>query len=287
MINVVLLLLSIVLGTSKNVLSKLCPAGSIYRLNAIAFFVASCVGFLFLIGTGIRITAWILLMALAYALFTFVAQVAYIKAVAIGDFAISSLMYSCGFVLPTLLGAFLFRESVSPWQIVGLTVLILSFVLANLRQKTEKSTGMWLFLSLSAMLSSGMVGLIQKLFRASEDGGELDSLLTVSFLMIAVVSGALVLFQKRKEGVPTEKKDKRLALLGLSGLLGCVIFLQNKTNLFLSGALSSMLFFPLVNGGTVVASALTDRVAFGKRIDARKGVSIVLGILGIVLIVIK
>ena len=294
MLNFLLMLFSIGLATSKNILSKLCPKGRVFSCQAVSFFTASILALVFSIWTGLRVTPYILLTAVAYAAFMLGAQAAYIKAVSIGDFAISSLMYSCGFVVPSLLGALIFQEPITLTQILGLIVMIISFVLANLPRKAEKMKLRWLFWILAAMLSSGMIGLTQKLYSTLSKGADLDSLLTVAFLIAASVSLLLGLPEQRRQAAsePSDQTEKRgmLSLLGfmtVAALLGCVTFAYNKNNLFLSGKINSMILFPVTNGGIVVASAFADRFLFGKKIDLRKAIAIVLGIVAIVLIVVK
>lgn len=288
MVYALLMLLSVGLATSKNILSKLCPKGRAFSFQAVSFFAAALLALFFSIWTGLSITPTVLLVAVAYAAFMLGAQLAFIKAVAIGDFAISSLMYSCGFVVPSLMGALIFHEPIYITQILGLLVMIGSFVLANLPRKTEKMKIRWLFWILAAMLSSGMIGLTQKLYSTLSGGSDLDSLLTVAFLFASAASAFWGMPERRTARDSEEpRKFGVLGFLILAVLLGCVTFAYNKNNLFLSGRISSMILFPVTNGGIVIASAFADRFLFGKKIDLRKAIAIALGIVAIVLIVVK
>ena len=288
MINALLLCLSVALGSGKNLISKFCPQRKIFIFNAIAFAVAFiCILIIGLIG-GITVNGYIILFAALYALFTMLAQICYIKAVAVGDFSISSLMYSCGFMIPSIFGAIIYHEKVTAFQIVGFIVILASFIIGNLKREKGKTGFKWLILSVSAMICSGIVGLLQKIFRNSNYAQELDSLLVFAFIFISLVSVILHFILARKpsddENSTTDERSYKFILL-IAIIMGVVLCAQNKTNLYLSGAMSSMIFFPVCNGGTIVVSALLDKVILKKELTVYKIVSVALGVVGIVLTV--
>lgn len=287
-----LLALSVGLGTGKNILSKAYPKGKLMRFNSICFFAVFAVGVLFVGADGLNYSPFVVGMSLLYALCSFLALVAYMIAVSIGDFAISSLMYSCGFVLPSIIGVVAFSEPFTGFQIAGLIIMVASFVVGNLGRSNGKSGKLWLLLSITAMLASGGVGVVQKYYRISAYGSDLDSLIIMAFLVMAVMSAAAAFIEAKpyasqKLAVTTAERGAEQAMLAVAVALGVIMLAQNKVNLFLSGALPSMLFFPVCNGGTVVLSAVCDRVLFGKKMDLKKLVSVIMGVVAIVLMVIK
>ncbi len=288
MINALLLCLSVALGSGKNLISKFCPQRKIYIFNAVAFAVGFlCILIIGLIG-GLTANGYIILFAALYALFTMLAQICYIKAVAVGDFAISSLMYSCGFMIPSIFGAIIYHEKVTAFQIAGFIVILASFIIGNLKREKGKTGIKWLILSVIAMLSSGIVGLLQKIFRKGSYAQELDSLLTFAFLFISLVSVILYFVTMRRaktddNSTTNERSIKFILLIAL--IMGVVLCAQNKTNLYLSGAMSSMIFFPVCNGGNIVVSALLDKFILKKEMSVYKIVSVFLGVIGIVLTV--
>ncbi len=289
MINALLLCLSVSLGASKNVFSHSCPSNKVFAFNSYAAGMAFIILLMLAAGDGLTLNPYIYGFAILYASFTLLAQVTYIKALSIGDFSISTLIYSCGFIIPSILGAIIFKETVTIFQIIGLVVIVASFVVGNLKRSGGKKSILWLLLCLTAFFASGTVGLGQKLFRASNYSAELDSMLTVSFLFICAASSVLSYVTAPPEraalsvSVTDIHQEKKLLLFAI--LMGIVMFAQNKTNLYLSGALPSMLFFPVCNGGTIALSAVCDRIIFKKKMIATKIASIVLGIIGIVLTV--
>jgi multidrug transporter EmrE-like cation transporter len=119
-------------------------------------------------------------MAAFYGAFLIIAQVLLIKAMDIGDVSVSSLFYSCGFLVPIFASVFIYKESVSWTQAVGVVLIIISFVVA-VEKKGE--TGIrWFIFAIAALLCNGMVGLSQKVFRMSDFGHQQSGFMMIAFL---------------------------------------------------------------------------------------------------------
>lgn len=252
--------------------------------NTVVFFTAFA-GLALLSGFGgAAISVYVLIMAALYAVCTVAAQVSYIKALDEGDFSICSLLYSTGFVIPAIGGAIIYNEKITVFQIVGLLILISSFVVCRRIEGKGGNGKRWIVFAVLAMLCSGLVGIVQKVFRMSAFGDEINLLLTAAFLMMTVFSALLSVREVRKNR--SSGKFKRTVWL-FAAAMGVAVMGANKINLYLSGELSSMLFFPLVNGGAVIMSVFSDRFIFKQPIDKRKLSAIVLGIVAIVMLSVK
>ena len=79
------------------------------------------------------------------------------------------------------------------------------------------------------------------------------------------------------------KKEKRLFIILalVSGLLSC---LYNRLNIYLSGALDGVIFFPSFNGGVVVLSTVVSMIIFKEKLSAKQLIGLLLGISGICII---
>lgn len=62
------------------------------------------------------------------------------KAVELGSVAISSLFYSCGFIIPTVWGCIYFREGINALHIIGIVLIIISFMV-SVEKKEDRLTG--------------------------------------------------------------------------------------------------------------------------------------------------
>jgi len=70
-------------------------------------------------------------------------------------------------------------------------------------------------------------------------------------------------------------------------LFGLVFCVANVLNLYLSGQLPSMIFFPVYNGGVVLVSALAGWFFFKEEMNKNVITGLVIGIAGILLIAVK
>ena len=106
-----------------------------------------------------------------------------------------------------------------------------------------------------AMACSGAVGILQKIFRNSADAGETSSFLLLSFLLLAGLSALCCAARKAAPDAPHFGRTGTL----LAVLIGCCTGVTNRLNLFLSGVLPSVIFFPAVNGGCVLLTGVLRR----------------------------
>ncbi len=292
-----LLLLSPCLGSLKNVISK--SGGKRVRgidkllwLNVITSLLAMLVfgvsGVSFSVMKGGKFIA----LALSYGLFSMLSQVFYILAVDKGPVAVCSMIYSSGFLIPTLFSAIYYREPVSPLRVAGI-VLLLGSIYLIVRTKPQagekKTSNAYLLCALLAMLSSGIIGALQKLFTHNYPHTQLNSYLFLSFscmLGITLLTQLILLFFKKSEPTTGERATKReLAAVGLlfTALGLCNVF-ANKLNLYLSGTFSGMVCFPVVNGGCVALTAISSRLLFKEKLHAWKIVGLCVGVGSIILI---
>lgn len=267
--NTVLLGLSILLGAGKNVAVK---AGqrdfrgfrALAQLNAIGAAVS--VGILLLWGGRLHVpNLRFLLLAAGYAGCTFASQALYAVASAGGSATVSAQIYSFGFVLPTAFGLVWYRE---PLRIpAGIAVVLMAASLMLSAPPASSGTRRSLRPAFGAMACSGAVGILQKIFRNSADAGEASSFLLLSFLLLAVLAGIC-------GRVPHFGRTGTL----LAVLIGCCTGVTNRLNLFLSGVLPSILFFPAVNGGCVLLTGLLSAILLRERLTHRQMLGIGVGV---------
>ncbi len=267
--NTVLLGLSILLGAGKNVAVK---AGqrdfrgfrALAQLNAIGAAVS--VGILLLWGGRLYVpNLRFLLLAAGYAGCTFASQALYAVASAGGSATVSAQIYSFGFVLPTAFGLVWYRE---PLRIpAGIAVGLMAVSLILSAPPASSGARRSLRPAFGAMACSGAVGILQKIFRNSADAGEASSFLLLSFLLLAVLAGIC-------GRVPHFGRTGTL----LAVLIGCCTGVTNRLNLFLSGVLPSVIFFPAVNGGCVLLTGVLSAGLLHERLTHRQMLGIGVGV---------
>ena len=87
------------------------------------------------------------MLSFFFALSFVVTYLAQIRAMSLSNASSTSLIYSCGFLIPIFFSYFVYEENVSVVQIVSILFLILSLVLIINPQKSDEFSLKWLLLS--------------------------------------------------------------------------------------------------------------------------------------------
>ena len=127
---------------------------------------------------------------------------------------------------------------------------------------------------------------MQKVHQSSEYKNELNSFLTIAFIVAALacfLATAVVKKQKSNDSTTTKatKKDAILMLL-LMIISGVCVAANNNLNLYLSGVIPSAIFFPLVNGGGLVLITLTALIIFREKLSKKQWIGLVFGITSVI-----
>ncbi|MBR7184234.1 MAG: hypothetical protein IKD37_01360 [Clostridia bacterium] len=284
-----LLAASVAASTTRSLLSKWASSSadslaSFGRVNGVMSFFALIVitAYGLIAGMG-GCSVFTVIMALLYAFFTLTAQLFYMRGLDCGDVSAVTFFYSCGFILPTFVGTFLYREPISLLRLVGIAVLVVAFwFCAGKSSAGDRARGRaWIGYAIAAMLSSGALGIIQKLHQSSaEYKGELGSFLVIAFAACTLASALMALIRSSAKP-PEQTACNRFLPLCICGLC---IGAANILNLFLSGALPALVFFPVVNGGVTVAASVAAIFIYGQKITRRRAAGLILGVAAILLI---
>lgn len=299
-----LLGISVFTGSFKSIVNKRVKRGAVgmgktMQVNAISFAVAFVVVFLFAVLSPSFSFTTPVLLAVLNAGFILLSQVSLMKAVDTGSVTISSLFYSCGFIIPTVFGAIYYGEKVHFLQIIGIAVILVSFILCVEKENGKKFNFKWFIYALGGTVFSGLLGVVQKIFGVEYRGSySLDTFLSISFLMIIGISlivwliYALIHRSKTHDHVPVGEKaiskiekatiGKRTFVFTL--VLGLILGFHNKICTYLSGVLPSALYFPIVNGGVIVMTAIISSLILREKLSKRQLISVILGFVAIGLI---
>ena len=277
-----LLVLSIAAAVFKNLIARMGETEfsgftAINKLNTVTAAVTIIICF---VGGGRfngGLSPFNMALAVINGICSIFAQALYFKSVQLGSVSISSLFYASGFLIPTVWGAVYYKEEVKILQIAALIILLVSLYLGN--EKTEgKFNIKWLVTALAAMVFSGLLGVFQKLFAESEQGGRLTDFLLIEFTAMLIISGVIQLFTGTKTA-GSKKKFYSLAII--TGI--CTGFI-NIINIYLSGALPSIIVFPVINGGIIIFTTVAAMLFFKEKLTTTQKISVLLGLVSIVII---
>lgn len=281
-----LLGLSVVLSTGRNLFSKNL---SEVQFGTKPFFL--CQGALFLCGGAAlvlfgeisfgSISPITFVYAIIYGLLLILAQWFYTAALAKGNTALCSTVYSLGFIFPTLSGAIIWAEAFSFFDLLGILCAISAVILSGRKPQAKGNTAKsYYFIPLViAMLASGGLGIVQKLQQTSDYAEQKSVFLLIAFLLAAGISLLFALFIKK--ATANFIHPRKLAVASCIGLFfGCC----NLLNTSLAGLLPSAIFFPTLNIGVILLSMICGVIFFKEKISKKELVVLTSGGLSILLL---
>lgn len=251
---------------------------------AAAALVILCMG-----GFG-SLSVFTLLLALLFGAVVALQGIVTVGALKCGPMSYTTVITSFSTLITALSGVMFFGEHLGAVQIVGIALVLASFVLAVKSDGEKKSAGAkWLILCIIAFITTGGIGIMQKLHQSSDFKEELNAFLIISDLTAALICAVSAIVLKSREGraaieKPACNQKGMLVLLAIMLLNGICIALNGKFNLFLSGVMDSAVFFPTVNGGGLVLSTVAAIVLFKERLTLKQWIGILLGTAAVVLL---
>lgn len=272
-----MLALSVALSAGRNVISKKTAVTSdsradFFRAQTVLFGAAAVLFLLFSLGKPHDCTAQLLLYGLIYGALLVVSQWMLVMALKSGETSVCTVIYSLGFILPTVSGALFWEERFTWLQGVG-TVLAVGVILLNARKNEGGKTVSANFLPciVTAMLASGGLGIMQKVQQSSPAAADKELFLLIAFIIAALCSlFAWLTCKEKAEGAKKELLYPALTGLCFGG--------ANLCNTILAGKMDSAVFFPVLNISTILASTLLGMLLFREKVTKRMAAVLVLGI---------
>ena len=195
--------------------------------------------------------------------------------------AFMTLCHSSGMIIPCIIGHFFWSERLSAISVIGMLLAIVSIVLLKDSRSTKnRFDTLGIIFGVIIFLTSAGVMITQKFmgiyFPKESVGAYTFCSFTVPFLMLLACA-------KIKGSARCEKKDRKLVAVCAAGSaisLSVISFVMTN----LSGAVPSVILFPLFNGLGIIFVCIGSVFAFGEKLTPRKLAGLVLGVLGLCLV---
>ena len=286
LITGLLLFLSIALSSGRNILSKNISDFSygtkkFYIAQAIIFISGSFV--LLISGADLsKISPITVLYAIIYGLLLLAAQWCYTVALKGGKTAVCSTVYSLGFIFPTLSGSIFWNEKITLFNMIGILMVIPAIIVSGMKSSESKmETAGYIIPLIVAMLSSGGLGIMQKVQQFSQFPEQKGVFVLIAFAFSGIVSLLFALFAKNDFQNISSKK-----YIAASGT-GICFATCNLLNTTLAGRLSCAVFFPLLNIGSILLSLILGLIIYREKLTKKDFVVLGLGVVSILLINLK
>lgn len=281
------ILITLLYGLLRNVYSKkyVKRNADIYLLNTLST-VFSIIVILIFSGGISEMSFYTIALGILYGVSTLGSTILNILALTLGPFSYTSVIISSSMLIPALSGAIFWNESVSTWQYIGVGLIIMTLVLSiDSKKENRRASFRWLFCCLGSFVFSGAIGVLQKAHQKSIYKAEINQFLLIAFL-ISVTFSAVLYFINRKRPQPVESGDKKqnVVLGAVSIITGVCVALANVFNMYLSGVMPSVFFFPVVNGSNVILSAVTGIIICKEKMSVKQWCGLCIGIVSIFLL---
>ena len=222
-----------------------------------------------------------LLYSLLFALCCGATMVSILVAVREGSYALTNMIISYSLVIPTLFGPVFLHESISPFAIAGLAVLLVSLYLVR-GPKDDSSnarpTLKWMVALVLAFVANGMCSVSQKLQQIAQGGLYKNEFMIFAMAMLTVAFALMALFCE----FDTVKRVRLNALLpSACGLLNGI---SNHMVLILTGMMSTAVYFPVLSASSLVISFILSLAVYKEKLLKRQMVAAGMSILAIILL---
>lgn len=280
--------LSIILSSVRNILSKGISdvkfgTKQFFLTQACIFICGSLVLILVANQNFERPSLPTLFYATLYGILLLSAQYCYTSALKKGNIGICSTVYSLGFIFPTLSGNLFWNERLTGLNIIGILMVIPTIIISGMpssKNGQQKNINTYIIPLMSAMLSSGGLGIMQKVQQNSHYPEQKNFFVISAFALAGTISFLISLFAKREPQI----KIGRKLIFGAG--IGVAFGLCNLLNTILAGQLDSAVFFPVLNIGTIFFSIVSGIIFYKEKISRNDLIAFLLGIISILLITI-
>lgn len=261
-------------GRDFQLFNLACSAISAFTVLLVAFF------------TRAALPSWYtLLLGVVFGIITALSALFNMRALERGPASYTTLIVTSSMMIPALSGWLLFDETVSIVKLVGMALMIVSVLMSVTSTPNERSASVsWLVMCLLAMLFTGLVGILQKIHQSSSHSNELMYFLAVAFIVSTIYSGTALLIPGAKPEHCSISLSPRKWVCWMALVCGIFIALANIINLYLSGVMESIIFFPTANGSNLLLMLLVSVVFLKERLGLLKWLGFAVGCAAIALL---
>lgn len=283
----ILLLLSIIFAVINNSFShnlgkKELENKAIWFLNSIIALLS--VVLLTILEGGFSIPSkhsivWGVIYGVAMAVFL----IAKMTALAYGPIAITSLIGCCALVIPTLFGIFYCKEKATALQLLGFVILLFSLILCNNFSDSEKKPKkQWYFWCALFFIASGCVSVVFQMHQNSDGKAEINQMMIIGYTVSTVLLGVASIAGSNPKATLKQVLKKDVIIFAL--LCGIPSLAYNRLNLYLTGVIANVIFFPVFNGSVILSATLLGSFFYKEKLCLKQKTGTLLGVVSIFLI---
>ncbi len=249
------------------------PAFCVMQSIVIALFTWVCSGFV------TQASPLTILFGVLNALMLFGFNTSLIKAGAMGSYAFMNMMLLFGGILVPVVYSALFvaGESLSVLQLVGVGMMLLAFVLMNMKEIRLKGTKPVYYLyCLLLFLSNGFYSTLLKM-QSVYHGEQKDAMVVISYALMGVIALTQLGIKEGRNTFRAFRLSKKAALPLVLSLVSSALAINVLTSVIPLADAATL--FTVDNGGVLVLAALYSLLIFKEKPNVTKllGMGVAIG----------
>lgn len=273
--NFLFLAFSVLLSTGRNIATKK-TAGTnkkadFFLSQSILFGVSTLMLFFLVLSDSFKISTITVFFGVIYGILLILSQWMFTLALKWGNTSLCSVLYSLGFILPTLSGALFWNESFTFLNGLGVALAIMVIIFSAKKSEEKETENLFVPFIITAMLSSGGLGIMQKVQGMSHVHNEKSAFLFIGFSLAFAVSFFAYLLCKEKS-----KPSFKIAVAPF--FTGLCFGGANIFNTILAEKMNSAVFFPLQNISTILVTTLFGLIIFKEKLSLKTIIVLLLSI---------
>lgn len=206
-------------------------------------------------------------------------------AMSTGSVTVTTLIGNSSLLISIIVSLIIWKEQITAADIIGLGLLAMAIFLCTYTKDAAKSanhTPSWKYYVLFFLLSAAGVGIVFKAFGKSGNLEYCGDMMFVSSIVMIISNLVICFFTGglKPQNIAAHSRSF-VAFAVLSGILSC---LYNRLNVFLTGNMDTLIFFPSFNGGVVFLSAVLSALICSERLKITQLIGLAVGISAICLI---
>ncbi len=195
-----------------------------------------------------------------------------------GPLSVSGLIKSLSLGVPIVFGIVFLSEPIGKWFFLGITLLVLSLTLVNLKKEGKSINLRWVLWIIVAFAGNALFATVQKVHQFSNGGLRANELMIVAYTFSAISLLVYVLIYEKEK---IKVSFKRAPFAVGYGLLNAT---TNLCILLLAPIASAALVYPLMTGCDLIIVSLLSLIIYKEKLTLTQWIGVGLGIISAVLL---
>ena len=180
--------------------------------------------------------------------------------------------------IPTFYGIIFLEEPVGIMLLMGITVLLISLFLINMKKEDKLFSPIWFLFMSMAFMGNGGCSVIQKMEQLAFEGAYKNEFMFVAALFSMLLTFVIWLI----DGKQKKAELKETAPFGV--LNGIAVGALNLSIMFLTGLLPNAILFPSISAGGIVLAFLIATFVYKEKLTKLQLLGYGAGLVSVILL---